>query len=81
VLGFIIFFLAGFVFGYAAPGPWGLAPVLIPFIMGLYTGLNQGFDGHVILFMIIGIIVSAVGSLPGRALGYRLEGGGEPGSP
>ena len=49
--------------------------------MGLYTGLNQGFDGHVILFMIIGIIVSAVGSLLGRALGYRLEGGGEPGSP
>jgi hypothetical protein len=82
VLGFIIFFLAGFAFGYAAPGGWGLAPALIPFLMGLYTGANQGFDGHVILFTILGIIVSIVGTLLGRMLAYRLEGGGEqPGAP
>lgn len=73
VLGFIVFFLAGFVFGYAAPGPWGLFPVVIPFVMGVYTGLTNGFDGHVILFTIIGMVVSLVGSLLGRALQYRLE--------
>jgi hypothetical protein len=79
VAGFIVFFLAGLAFGYAAPGAWGLFPVVIPFFMGLYTGLSDGFDGHVILFMIIGIIVSLVGSLIGRVLQYRFERDEAPG--
>lgn len=81
MVGFIVFFLAGFVFGYAAPGVWGLFPVLIPFAMGLYTGLSDGFDGHVVLFLIIGIIVSLVGTLLGRALQYRFEQDEAPDSP
>ena len=71
--GFVVFFLAGFAFGYAAPGAWGLFPVVIPFAMGLYTGLTDGFDGHIVLFMIIGIILSLVGTLLGRVLQYRFE--------
>ena len=80
VAGFIVFFLAGLAFGYAAPGVWGLFPVVIPFVMGVYTGLTTGFDGHVILFTVIGMVVSLVGSLLGRALQYRLEGDEAPGA-
>ena len=73
--------LAGFVFGYAAPGPWALSPVLMPILIGLYTGATAGFDGEVLLDIIVGVIVTVVGALLGRALGYRLEGDQAAGSP
>jgi hypothetical protein len=73
--GFVVFFLAGFVFGYAAPGLSAFLPVLLPLVIGIYTGVTQGFDGHVITFTIIGIVVTFVAVLLGRALAYRLEGG------
>ena len=79
--GFVVFFIAGFVFGYAAPGLSAFLPVLIPVLIGLYTGLTQGFDGHVILFSVIGIVVTFVAVLLGRALLYRLEGGPARSSP
>ena len=72
--GFVVFFLSGFVFGYAAPGLSAFLPVLLPFLIGMYTGITQGFDGHVILFTILGLIVTVVAVLLGRALLYRLEG-------
>ena len=55
--GFVVFFLAGFVFGYAAPGLSAYLPVLLPLLIGLYTGLTQGFDAHVIVFTIIGVFL------------------------
>jgi hypothetical protein len=74
VAGFIVFFVAGVVFGYAAPGRAAIVPVIIPILIGLYTGLTQGFDGHVLLFTVLGIIVTIVGIVLGRMLLYRLEG-------
>ena len=74
--GFVVFFIAGFVFGYAAPGPSAFLPLLLPFLIGAYTGLTQGLDGHVVLFTILGIVVTLIAIVLGRALVYRLEGGG-----
>ena len=74
--GFVVFFLAGFVFGYAAPGLSAYLPVLLPLFIGLYTGLTQGFDAHVIVFTIIGVGVTVIAIFLGRALVYRLEGPG-----
>jgi hypothetical protein len=74
LVGFILFLVAGFVFGYAAPGRSAFLPVLLPFFIGLYTGVKDGFDSHVILFTVIGIVVAIGGVLAGRALLYRLEG-------
>ena len=68
--------IAGFVFGYAAPGLSAYLPVLLPLLIGLYTGLTQGFDAHVIVFTIIGIGVTVIAIFLGRALVYRLEGPG-----
>jgi hypothetical protein len=79
--GFVVFFIAGFVFGYAAPGLSAFLPVLLPILIGLYTGATQGFDGHVILYTIIGIVVTLVAVVLGRALVYRLEGGQARSSP
>ena len=79
--GFVVFFLAGFIFGYAAPGLSAFLPVLLPLVIGIYTGVTQGFDAHVITFTIIGIVVTFVAVLLGRALEYRLEGGEARSSP
>ncbi|MFL5780117.1 MAG: hypothetical protein ACJ760_02285 [Thermoleophilaceae bacterium] len=75
MVGFVVFFVAGFVFGYAAPGLSAFIPVLFPLVIGLYTGLTQGFDGHIVLFTLLGIVVTLVGIVLGRMLTARLEGG------
>jgi hypothetical protein len=72
--GFILFALAGFVFGYAAPKAWALLPVLIPISVGLYTGMRDTFDAGLIVLIIVGIGVTLGGVLLGRMLLYRLEG-------
>ncbi len=79
--GFVVFFLAGFVFGYAAPGLSAYLPVLLPLLIGLYTGATQGFDVHVIVFTIVGIGVTVIAIFLGRALDYRLGGADTTSSP
>jgi hypothetical protein len=74
--GFVLFALAGFVFGYAAPKAWALLPVLIPISVGLYTGMRDTFDAELIVLIIVGVGVTLAGVLLGRMLLYRLEGGG-----
>ena len=80
MVGFILFFVAGFVFGYAAPGRWSFLPVVIPIVVGLYTALTEGFDGTVILLTLLGVVVAVLGALAGKALLYRLEGDEAPGA-
>ena len=74
MVGFFLFFLAGFVFGYAAPKAWAFLPVLLPLFVGLYTGLTDEFDGGLILLMLLGIAVTVLGVILGKALVYRIEG-------
>jgi hypothetical protein len=80
VVGFILFFAAGFVFGYAAPGGWAFLPVVIPIVVGLYTMLTEGLDATVVLLTVLGVIVAVLGAIAGKALLYRLEGPEAPGS-
>ena len=79
--GFVVFFLAGFVFGYAAPGLSAYLPVLLPLLIGIYTGATTGFDAHVIVFTIVGIGVTVIAIFLGRALDYRLGGADTTSSP
>lgn len=74
MIGFVLFALAGFVFGYAAPKAWALLPVLLPLAVGLYTGLTDTFDGGLFGLLLIGIGVTVVGIVLGRMLLYSLEG-------
>jgi hypothetical protein len=77
MVGFVLFALAGFVFGYAAPKGWALLPVIIPISVGIYTGFRDTFDGELIVLIVVGIAVTLAGVLVGRILSDRLEGGGE----
>ena len=72
--GFVLFALAGLVFGYAAPKGWALLPVLIPLMVGVYTGMSDQFDGELLVLILVGVGVTLGGIVLGRMLLYRLEG-------
>ncbi len=74
IIGFLLFLLTGFVFGYAAPKAWALLPVALPVVIGLYTGLMDKFDAGLIVLIIIGIGVTVLGVVLGRALVMSTEG-------
>jgi hypothetical protein len=74
MIGFVLFALAGFVFGYAAPKAWALLPVLLPIAVGVYTGLMDTFDGGLFGLILVGVGVTLLGIVLGRMLLYSVEG-------
>lgn len=74
IIGYLIFFVAGFVFGYAAPKAWAFIPLLLPILVGVYTGLMDVFDTALIVKILVGVGVTLVGIVLGRALLYSTEG-------
>ena len=76
MIGFVLFALAGFVFGYSAPKAWALLPVLLPITVGLYTGLMDTFDAGLFVLILVGVGVTLLGIVLGRMLLYSVEGRG-----
>ena len=74
MIGFVLFFLAGLVFGYAAPKAWALLPILLPIAVGVYTGLTDVFDSELIVLIAIGVGLTLLGIVAGRAILYATEG-------
>jgi len=74
IIGFLLFLLTGFVFGYAAPKAWAILPVFLPIAVGLYTGLMDKFDTELIILILVGVGVTVLGIVLGRALLYSTEG-------
>ena len=75
VLAYIIFFLAGLGFGYAAPGIWKLIPFLFPLLLALGAFMRDGFQGEIVLRLAIAFGITAIGVVIGRLLD---TGGKEP---
>jgi hypothetical protein len=74
IIGFLLFLLTGFVFGYAAPGAWSFLPVLLPIVVGLYTGFMDVFDTELVILILAGVGVTILGVVLGRALLFSVEG-------
>ena len=74
MLGFVLFAVAGFVFGYAAPKAWAFVPVLLPIVIGLYTGLTDVFDAELLILIAVGVGVTILGIVAGRAVLLATEG-------
>ena len=74
MIGFVLFALAGFVFGYAAPKAWAILPVLLPIAIGVYTGLMDVFDAELIILIAVGVGVTILGIVAGRAVLLATEG-------
>jgi hypothetical protein len=68
IVAFVLFFLAGLGFGYAAAGRWKWLPVAFPLLLALVTVLKEGGDGVLVVRLVIALVVTAAGVVAGMML-------------
>jgi hypothetical protein len=73
VIGFVLFFVAGLGFGYAATGNLKLIPFLFPIALALGAMFRDGVQGVILLRLLIALVITAAGIFLGRVLEDRLE--------
>ena len=72
---YLIFFLAGLGFGFAAPGRWRWVPLVFPLALALGAAYEEGVDGTLLIRLVVALIVTAAGVLLGALLDRRAKGG------
>jgi hypothetical protein len=75
VIAYLLFFLAGLGFGYAAAGIWKWLPLAFPLLLALAAAFQEGIDGTLLLRLGLALLVTAAGVL----LGMVLDPGEQPG--
>jgi len=68
IVAFVLFFLAGLGFGYAAAGRWKWLPIAFPLLLALFTVLKDGGDGVLLVRLVIALVVTAIGVVAGTML-------------
>ena len=68
VVSYVLFFIAGLGFGYAAAGGWKWFPLALPLLLALATALRDGVDGVLLIRLLIAVIVTLVGIFAGAML-------------
>jgi hypothetical protein len=68
---YLLFFLAGLGFGFAAPGRGKLVPFIFPLLLALGAALSNGIDGALILRLIVALALTALGIVLGILLDER----------
>jgi hypothetical protein len=71
IVAYLVFFLAGLGFGYAASGKWKWFPLAFPLALALGAAVSQGIDGAWVVRLIIAIVVTVGGILLGAMLDAR----------
>ena len=71
ITGFILFFLAGLGFGFAAQSGWKWLALGIPVLLALLAVMNDGFDATILLKLLAALVVTAGGVLLGIMLQER----------
>jgi hypothetical protein len=75
VVPYILFFIAGLAFGYAAPGSSRWIPLLFPLGLALIAALNEGIDGTFVVRLVVALVVTIAGVLLGMLLDRRATPG------
>ena len=73
ITAYVLFFLAGIGFGYAAPTYWKWLPILFPIALALGAVFLHGLDGTIVIRLVIALIVTAVGVFVGIMIDAREE--------
>lgn len=68
---YLLFFLAGLGFGFAAPAKWRWLPLLFPLVLGAFALFKYGPDVSVIIRLIVAIGITVLGIIVGTALDAR----------
>lgn len=71
IVPYLIFFVAGLGFGYAASGKWRWLPLLFPLVLALSAAFQEGIDATWVLRVIIALLVTVGGVLLGALLDAR----------
>ena len=77
IIAYLLFFIAGLGFGYAAVGKWRWLPLLFPLVLGLFALLKYGPDASVIIRLVVALAITVAGVLVGAAIDARGSGTGE----
>ena len=75
IAAYLLFFLAGLGFGYAASGKWKWLPLIFPLALAVGAAVQQGVDGTMIIRLIVALLVTIGGVLLGALLDARGERG------
>jgi len=80
VVPYVIFFLAGLGFGYAAAGVWKWLPLVFPVLLALQAAAAEGVDGTLLVRLVVALVVTAAGVVLGMVLASEEQPGrAEPG--
>jgi hypothetical protein len=71
VISYLLFFLAGVGFGYAAPGKWKWLPLLFPLALAIGALVIHGVDAAILLRLVIALIITVLGILVGTMIDAR----------
>ena len=74
VVAYVLFFLAGLGFGYAAAGRWKWLPLGFPLLLALSAALQEGVDGTLLVRLAVALVITAAGV----GLGAMLDPGAGP---
>jgi hypothetical protein len=77
ITAYVLFFLAGVGFGYAAPTRWKWLPILFPIALALGAVFLHGLDGAIVIRLVIALIVTAAGVFVGMMIDARAEARGD----
>jgi hypothetical protein len=75
IAAYVLFFLAGVGFGYAAPGKWRWVPIVFPLALAVGAAAREGVDGTMAVRLIVALLVTAGGVFLGALLDARGERG------
>jgi hypothetical protein len=71
ITAYVLFFLAGLGFGYAAPPKWRWVPFVFPLLLALAAILQDGVDASILLRLVVALIITAVGIVVGTLIDAR----------
>ena len=77
IVGFLLFFIAGVGFGFAAPPKWRWLPLLFPLTLGLWALFKYGPDASVLIRLVLALVITVLGILLGTMLDARSRESGE----
>jgi steroid 5-alpha reductase family enzyme len=77
IVAYLLFFIAGVGFGYAALGKWRWVPMLFPGVLGLFALMKYGPDASVLIRLVVALVITAFGVLLGAAIDARGDEAGE----
>jgi hypothetical protein len=70
---YVMFFLGGLGFGFAAPGGWKWLPLAFPVGLFVIAVLQDGADGTVVIRFGVALLITIAGVLLGAVLAQRSE--------